>query len=173
MAQFDVSDVSFLHLHPDVEPPPKPESELPQSNASTNTTASTMLALPPIASYPSKQALFEAIQSWAKLRGYAFTISRSTRLKSRRQTVTYACDRWLPVRPLVEGIRSTQSRGTGCPFSIIAVETSLDWEVRYRPGDRFSIYNHSPSQSQAAHPSHRQLPIKAQETARNLFLAGK
>ena len=137
MAQFDVSDVPFLYLHPDVEPPPKPESELPQSNAptiataltianaSTIATASTILALPPIASYPSKQALFEAIQSWAKLQGYAFSISRSTRLKSRRQRVTYSCDRWPAVRPLVEGIRNTQSRGTGCPFSIIAVETSL------------------------------------------------
>ena len=64
MAQFDVSNVPFLYLHPDVEPLPKPESEqlsLLQSNVSTNAAVSTMLALPPIASYPPKQALFEAI----------------------------------------------------------------------------------------------------------------
>jgi hypothetical protein len=174
MAQSDVSDVPFLHLYPDVEPPPKPESEQLsplQSNASN--AASTMLALPPIASYPSKQALFEAIQGWAKLRGYAFSISRSTRLNSQRQKVTYSCDRWPAVRQLVQGIRNTQSRGTGCPFSIIAVETSLGWEVRYRPGERFSVHNHPPSQSLVAHPSHRQLSIESQNTAQNLFLAGK
>ena len=32
------------------------------------------LELPPLATYPSKEALFEAIQKWAKDRGYAFTI---------------------------------------------------------------------------------------------------
>ena len=77
------------------------------------------------------------------------------------------------VRPLVQGIRNTQSRGTGCLFSIIAVETSLGWEVRYRPEDRFNVHNHPPSQSLVAHPSHRQLSIESQNTAQNLFLAGK
>ena len=154
MAQFDVSDVPFLHLHPDVEPPPKPEIEPPSPPQSNASDASNILALPPIASYPSKEALYEAIQSWAKLRGYTFTISRSTRLKSRRQRVIYTCDRCPVVRPLVEGIQNTQSRGTGCLFLIMAVETSLGWEVRYRPEDRFSVHNHPPSQSPAVYPSH-------------------
>ena len=52
-----------------------------------------MLALPPLAIYPSKEALFEAIQSWAKARGYAFTIGKSKRLNNQRQKVYYACDR--------------------------------------------------------------------------------
>jgi hypothetical protein len=82
MTDFDVSDSPFMALHPQVEPPPKPEIEPlspPQSDAPD---ASNTLALPPLASYPSKQALFEAIQSWAKPRGYAFSISQSIRVKS-------------------------------------------------------------------------------------------
>jgi hypothetical protein len=174
MADFDVSDSPFMALHPQVEPPPKPEIEPlspPQSDAPD---ASNALALPPLASYPSKQALFEAIQSWAKPRGYAFSISRSTRVKSGLQRLTYACDRWPTVRPPVQGIRRTQTRGTGCLFSILAVElsNSLGWELRYRTEARYNTHNHPPSQSPAAHPSHRHLSIQALATSKNLFLAG-
>jgi hypothetical protein len=169
MDQFDQLDGSDHFSSP---PPLSP----PQSNASHH--ASDMpnaLTLPPLAIYPSKQALFEAIQIWAKPRGYAFSICRSTRLKSRHQRVTYACDRWPIVRPPVQGIRSTQSRGTGYLFSILAIElsNSIGWEVRYRPEARYNTHNHPPSLSPAAHPSHRQLSTKAQNTAQNLFLAGK
>ena len=45
------------------------------------TSVSDALSLPPLATYPSKEALFEAIQSWAKLQGYAFTITRSKRIR--------------------------------------------------------------------------------------------
>jgi hypothetical protein len=62
------------------------------------TDASNALALPPLATYPSKEALFEAIQSWSKPRGYAFTIGRSTRRKDGRQKVNYMCDRCPPIR---------------------------------------------------------------------------
>ena len=163
MASFDV--------YPEVEAPPKPEIDTPpppQSNASN------ALTLPPLASYPSREALFEAIQSWAKPRGYAFSISRSTRVKSRLQRLTYACDRWPTVRPPVQGIRRTQTRGTGCLFSILAVElsNSLGWELRYRTEARYNTHNHPPSQSPAAHPSHRHLSIQALATSKNLFLAG-
>ncbi|KIM94762.1 hypothetical protein OIDMADRAFT_21373, partial [Oidiodendron maius Zn] len=44
--------------------------------------------------------------------------------------------------------------------------------VKYRPETRFSVHNHPPSQSPAAHPSHRRLPVEAQNAARNLFSAG-
>jgi hypothetical protein len=136
--------------------------------------APVMLALPPLATYPTKEALLEAIQKWAKDRGYAFTIQRSTTTRSRRQKVQYACDRCPPVRlPSTERSRITQTRGTGCPFSILAVETpALGWEVRYREA-RFNTYNHPPSQSPAAHPSHRRLSIQTKATTQNLFEAGK
>ena len=134
------------------------------------------LTLLPLATYPSKEALFEAIQNWAKLWGYAFTISRSTRTKNGHQRVTYVCDRcWsLPRRePQIKYIRDTQSRGLECPFSITAAEIpGLGWEVRYYSEARFNIHNHPPSQSPAVYPSYRKLPVIAQNTARNLFLAG-
>jgi hypothetical protein len=132
MTDFDVSDSPFMALHPQVEPPPKPEIEPlspPQSDApDTSESTPNTLAPPPLAIYPSKEALFEAIQSWSKVYGYTFTVGRSTRLKSRRQRVTYTCDRCPPVRPPVQGICNTiyrtQTHGSGCLFSILAVELS-------------------------------------------------
>ena len=141
----------------------------------TDASISDALAPPPLATYPSKEALFEAIQSWSKPRGYAFTTSRSIRMSNRRQKVFYTCDRHPPLRtePRIERVRNTQSRGTGCLFQVVAIETpSLGWEVRYRPETRFLEHNHPPSQSPAAHPSHRRLPVIAQNTAQSLFSKG-
>ena len=162
-SQFNVSD-------PFSQPPPPPPVSQPL------TSASDALSLPPLATYPSKEALFEAIQSWSKLRGYAFTTTRSIRMRNGRQKVFYACDRHPTPRlePRPERIRDTQSRGTGCLFQVVAAETlSSEWEVKYRPEARFHIHNHPPSQSPIAHPSHRRLPVEAQNTVQNLFLAGK
>src|SRR3981081_1369979 len=111
MDQFNQIDNTDPFFSP---PPPSP----PPTNASNNA-----LALPPLDTYPSKEALFEAIQSWSKPRGYAFTIGKSTRRKNGRQKVNYACDRCPPIRQQTQGIRRTQSRGTGCLFSILALET--------------------------------------------------
>jgi len=162
-SQFDDFDPSFPTLSPPLLPLPPPAN------------ASDALSLPPEATYPSKEALFEAIQSWAKPRGYAFSIRRSSKLKDSRQKVTFGCDRRALILPLNrDHSRDTQTRGSGCLFSILALETpSLGWEVRYRTGAQFNTHNHPPSQSPAAHPSHRRLQATAQNTARNLFLAGK
>ena len=80
------------------------------------------------------------------------------------------CDRCALIRQQIQGsIRKTQSRGTGCLFSIIAAKTpTLEWEVRYRSKASFNTHNHPPSQSLAAYPLHRRLPIAAQNTAQNL-----
>ena len=160
-SQFDVSD-------PFSQPPPPP----PVSQSLTS--VSNALSLPPLATYPSKEALFEAIQSWSKPRGYAFTVSRSKRIHDRRQKVYYTCDRsYLHTDTQTEHIRETQTRGLGCPFQVVALETPLGWEVKYRPEARFNTYNHPPSPSLATYPSYCRLPAKAQNTARNLFSAGK
>jgi hypothetical protein len=66
--RFDNSDPSFS------PPPPIP---LPD--------ASDALTLPPQATYPSREALFKAIQSWSKLQGYAFTVAKSKRIQDGRQ----------------------------------------------------------------------------------------
>src|SRR3979411_2017672 len=97
----------FDNLDPFFSPPPPSPPPTDASNA---------LALPPLATYPSKEALFEAIQSWSRPRGYAFTIGKSTRRKNGRQKVNYACDRCPPIRQQIQRIRKTQSRVTGCFF---------------------------------------------------------
>jgi hypothetical protein len=116
--------------------------------------------LPPECDYESRDALFAAINAWATSRGYAFTTGKSTKSTSGRCTVTYACDRFCkPPNASKERQRKTTTRGTGCPFSVLATE-SLDksiWSVRHRPDKRFSLHNHAPSQHPSAHPSHRQL----------------
>ncbi len=43
--------------------------------------------------FESCRALFESINMYAKLRGYVFTIGKSTIEKTGRTTVIYACDR--------------------------------------------------------------------------------
>jgi hypothetical protein len=177
MASFNISDLPFLALYPEVEAPPKPEIEPPlppQSNASNASNAYHTLTLPPLASYPSREALFEAIQIWAKPRGYAFTVGKS-KLQGQRRKVYYACDKnATPPLSSTTRIRDTQTRGTKCPFSILAVELpqSLGWELRYRPGTIYNTHNHPPSQSPAAHPSHRHLSVQALATSQNLFLSG-
>ena len=169
MASFDV--------YPEVEAPLKPEIDTPpppQPNASNASNTYNALTLPPLASYPSREALFEAIQSWSKAHGYAFTTGKSKRLHNGRQKVYYACDR-CPHTPLpATRVRDTQSRGTGCLFSILAIElpNSLGWEVKYRPETKYNTHNHPPSQSPAAHPSHRHLLTQALPTSETLFLAG-
>ena len=60
---------------------------------------------------------------------------------------------WLTIH-----FRDTQTRGKGCLFSVITLQISLiEWELKYRPGDQYNIYNHKPSQNPSQHYSHRQL----------------
>jgi len=134
--------------------------------ANANANAITMAAfpgdcVPPEAIYDSREALFRSINAWAATRGYAFSTGKSTKEKSGRLTVTYACDRTflLPTtRRERERIRKTTTRGTGCPFSVLAKESPDNtWILKHRPDRRFSIHNHEPSQHPSAHPVHRQL----------------
>ena len=164
MNQFDnIQPSSPFNSPPPPPPPPENVPDLP-----------TPLALPPLAIYPSREALFEAIQAWAKPRGYVFITGKSKRLKSGRCKVFYACDRRATTRNLaIVRVQDTQTRGSGCQFSIIRVESlGLGWETKYRPEPDFNTHNHPPSQDPAAHPAHRRLPVQAQNTAQNLFSAG-
>ena len=122
------------------------------------------MPLPPQAQYTSREALFEAIQAWAKPLGYAFTTGKSKRLEgSKRWKVYYTCDRsYQP--PTRSRVRHTSSRGTGCQFSVVAIETQdkLTWELKHRPEYKFCTHNHDPSLGPAAHPSHRRIPSSIQ-----------
>ncbi|KAJ0130835.1 Catechol 1,2-dioxygenase [Fusarium oxysporum f. sp. albedinis] len=56
-------------------------------------------------------------------------------------------------------MRKTTTRGTGCPFSVLAKE-SLDkttWSLQHRPDKEYPKHNHPPSQHPSAHPVHRKL----------------
>ena len=103
-SQFDHSDPFFTPLPP-----------LPRSSSASD--ASDALSLPPLATYPSKEALYKAIQSWSKPRGYAFTVIRSKRVRNGRRKVYYTCDRHPSLRPeaRTERVRDTQSRGSRWP----------------------------------------------------------
>ncbi|PWI63964.1 hypothetical protein PCL_01917 [Purpureocillium lilacinum] len=93
-------------------------------------------ALPPEGVYDSREALFKAINEWAKPRGYAFTTGKSSKTPNGRVKIVYACDRnRLPPSHAVERVRRTASRKTGCKFSVLAKE-SLDrstWTLGHRP----------------------------------------
>ena len=99
-----------------------PASTPASAPASASTSASRPLALPPLAIYPSKEALTESIQAWAKDHGYAFSISRSKRLENGFTRVYFACDRRATLPLNTQRTRNTQSRGTECPFSILAID---------------------------------------------------
>jgi hypothetical protein len=130
--------------------------------------------LPLECDYESREALLIAINAWATPRGYAFVTGKSTKTPSGRRKVTYACDRFCkPPSALKERQRKTATRGTGCPFSVLATE-SLDgsvWSVRHRD-ERFSLHNHTPSQHPSAHPSLRQLSKEDSAKLSSLSNAG-
>ena len=157
------------------EPWALPSPSLPPSPPPLLPTTSTPepLALPPLAVYPTREVLYEAIQSWAKPRGYAFTGGRGKKVSSGRTKAYYLCDRCPPILPPRERIRDTQTRGTGCLFSVIALEkASGECELKYPPEVQYNTHNHLPSQSPSAHPSHRYISIQTKNIAQSFFLAG-
>jgi hypothetical protein len=173
MDQFNQFNQTSQSGEPQPLSSPSPLLPSPPPIPPANTSTPEPLALPPLAIYPTKEALFEAIQSWSKLRGYAFTVTRSLK-KKERQKVYYSCDRCPPPPPARDDrIRDTQTRGTGCLFSIIALENALgEWEVKYRPEAQYNTHNHLPSLRPSAHPSHRQLSTTTKNTIKTFFQAG-
>ena len=79
------------------------------------------MPLPPEGQYSSRQTLYEAIQAWARPRGYAFTTGKSRHMEgSGRWRVQYACDRFYqPPSKHITRVRQTLSRGIGCLFSVL------------------------------------------------------
>ena len=126
----------------------------------TDFTAFPDNCLPPEGFFESRKALFESINTYARLKGYAFTTGKSTTEKTGRTTVTYACDRSRrqPDNERVrQGKRRTTIRMTECPFSVLAKETNNGWVLKHRFGIRHAFHNHEPSLHPSAHPIHHQL----------------
>lgn len=146
------------------------------ASSSGETDAFPDNCLPPEAEYQSREELVTAINTWAAARGYAFITRKSTTKSSGRKIVTYACDRSWQLRVSVEKEpkRKTTTRGTGCPFSVLAKE-SLDkttWYLQHRPDQRHSEHNHIPSPHPSAHPAHRRLDASGKATLSELVSAG-
>lgn len=131
--------------------------------------------LPPECDYASREALLASINEWAAARGYAFISRRSTREKSGKITVTYACDRnCRPPDASRNRIRKTATRGTSCPFSILAKQSpsGTTWSLRHRPDRQFATHNHPPSLHQTAHSQHRILSDADKASIKSLADAG-
>jgi hypothetical protein len=114
--------------------------------------------LPPEGEYESREKVREAINAWARPRGYAFSIQRS-RTDNGRGEVVFSCDRGAGRIPSLSTSRETKSRRNGCLFSVTAKEerhTGI-WHLKHRQGLQFRVHNHEPSLDPTAHPVHRQL----------------
>ena len=139
----------LLSLSPGPSPGPSP-----RPSPAEPSSPPTSMPLPPEAIYSSKEELYTSIQSWAAQHHYAFRIARSKKISNGPRTkIIYNCDRCGPPPPLDHPHdslqarkRQTSTRKTSCQFSIVAIEhIDGQWELRYRPGIEFSIYNHPPS----------------------------
>lgn len=131
--------------------------------------------MPPEATLPSRDALFQYINNWALTRGYAFTNGKSTVEKSGLRTVTYSCDRrGASPSPSKQRIRQTASRCTGCLFSVLGkqLKDNGGWALRYRRDERFATHNHEPSSHPTAHPIHRKLTVEQKGQISRLNAAG-
>ena len=109
-------------------------------------------------------------------------IGRSNKInKGPRIKIFYNCDRYGPLPPenhsqnyLQARKRQTTTRKTNCQFSIVAVQcTDTQWEVRYRPGIEYSIYNHPLSQSISSYLAYRKLVQAKINQARSLYNTSK
>ena len=67
--------------------------------------------LPPEGTYESRESLLDAINSWAKPRGYAFTTGKSLKTPNGRVRVIFACDQNKPPpSPSTDRVRRTFER---------------------------------------------------------------
>jgi hypothetical protein len=167
----DTRSVSLSPL-PSLSPEPLPAEAPPLAP----------MPLPPEAIYSSKEELYASIQAWAAQYHYAFCIGRSKKIgNSPRTKIIYNCDRYGPLPPTNHPKnytqarkRQTATRKTGCQFSIMAIERpNTQWDLRYRPGEEYSLHNHPPSHSISSYPAHRKLAQEEINQAKSLYNTGK
>ena len=134
---------------------------------------------PPETSFPTFEALLQSVNAWGLARGYACVIGRSKK-KNRigLKKVLLTCDKggtskhnMLPVDSPVRR-RATTSRKTGCQFSLYAIETTMEWHLKYRPDGLFCVHNHGPSKGAIDHPAARRLDRTAVAAVKALRDAG-
>ena len=121
--------------------------------------------------FGSREDLCKAINRHAMTRGYAFVTGRSTKEKTKRITVTYQCDRSCPPPDAsIVRKRRTSTKGTNCPFSVLAVQKADQntWALVHRPDPKHATHNHSPSAFPSAHAIHRKLTQSDRQTVQEL-----
>ena len=145
----------------------------------SNTTNNNNSELPPIKSYSTREEALDDVNKWALPRGYAFTIRRSQSLGNERTKLLFGCDLKAlkkvsaPMKEKGQGLRNKSSKGTGCNYSILCVQSlnKNSWEIRYREPwiDQsgttidYSCHNHPPSSGTGVeHPVLRRTQLKGE-----------
>lgn len=134
---------------------------------------------PPEASFSTFEALLQSVNAWGLARGYACVIGRSKKKnKVGLKKVLLTCDKggtskhnMLPIDSPARR-RATTSRKTGCQFSLYAIETTMEWLLKYRPDGQYNMHNHPPSKGAQDHPAARRLDRTAVAAVKALKDAG-
>jgi hypothetical protein len=115
--------IQALALHPLLQVPPSLQPRC-SSLSLAPTPRDIDMALPLEGIYSYKDALFRAINEWAKPRGYALVTGKSKRAPgSMRQKVYFLCDRYYNPNRSASRVQKSSSRGTGYEFSVIGNKT--------------------------------------------------
>jgi malonate-semialdehyde dehydrogenase (acetylating)/methylmalonate-semialdehyde dehydrogenase len=119
------------------------------------------LAPPPPGVFEMRESIVEAVQEWARYRGYAVVIRSSDNGR-----VALTCDRggvYRKRRNLTAEIRrrNTASRKCDSLFKLLGSHDQLSdrWSLSVANGQ----HNHDPSTSSSAHPSLRKLTVQQRE----------
>jgi hypothetical protein len=134
---------------------------------------------PPETSFPTFEALLQSVNAWGLARGYACVIGRSKKKnKVGLKKVLLTCDKGGTSKPHAVSVdsairrRATTSRKTGCQFSLYAIETTVEWQLKYRPDTVYCVHNHPPSKGAVDHPAARRLDRTAVAAVKALRDAG-
>jgi hypothetical protein len=103
--------------------------------------------------YPTLDALFLAVNTFAGPQGYGVVKKRSK--KNAQGVIRKAwlrCDKGRDGKSQGFGKRETSIRSTECPFELVVTLEEEGWKLKIRNGD----HNHTPT-SRGSHPVHRRL----------------
>jgi hypothetical protein len=143
-------------LSPLSTPSGTPQASDDESDAESEWEGGSMVP-PPIKSYPTRDALKDDVQAWAKQHGYAVVTRESNKKK-----LILICDRGGKPRKrkiLLEDLkRQASTRKCGCKWRVRGYfHISGLWKLKIvNPNHK----NHGPSSHPSAHPVHRRQAMK-------------
>lgn len=118
-------------------------------------------------SAPTIEGLQNAVNAWAKTRGFAVTRQHGKKNKRGEYARYYlVCDRFgQPRFGESAGLRETGTRKCGCTWKSVAKLTQDGWV--FRNSDEPQHHNHGPSSHASAHPQHRKIAAEVLDTIVN------